>query len=100
MLVVISTLEAVKVGVNITSEATTALKEVTKFSEKSAELVQSIAEDANKQAIALAQATSGIEDISQVIQLNSATAEESAASCEELNAQAQILTDQIKKLKA
>lgn len=95
-----STLEAVKIGVKIASEATAALKEVTKFSEQSADLVKTIADDANKQAVALAQATSGIEDISQVIQMNSATAEQSAASCEELSAQANLLNEQISKLKA
>lgn len=95
-----STLEAVKVGSQIANETAIALKEVTELSEKSAELVQHIAEDANMQAVALTQATKGIEDISQVIQQNSATAEESAASCEELSAQTKLLTEQVSKLKA
>lgn len=97
---IVSTLEAVKVGSKVANDAAEALKEVTELSEKSATLVQNIADDANTQATALIQATQGIEDISQVIQQNSATAEESAASCEELSAQARILTEQIAKLKA
>lgn len=95
-----STLDAVKVGAKVAQEAADALKRVTTLSEQSAKLVQNIAEEANTQSIALAQATKGVEDISQVIQTNSATAEESAASCEELNAQAKILNEQISRLKA
>ena len=77
-----------------------AIKNVTQLSDKSASLIKGIAEDADKQAGALEQATKGIEDISQVIQTNSATAEESAASCEELSAQAKVLSHQVSKLKA
>lgn len=95
-----STLEAVKVGSKIAGDTAGALKEVTALSEKSAALVKQIAEDADKQAEALKQATQGVEDISQVIQMNSATAEQSAASCEELSAQAQILAEQVAKLRA
>lgn len=95
-----TTLEAVKIGSQIASDTAEALKEVTKLSEKSAQLVEGIAEDANNQAVALTQATQGIEDISQVIQQNSATAEQSAASCQELSAQAKILDEQISKLHA
>ena len=85
---IISALEAVKVGSELTKQTAEAIKEVTNLSNQSAILIKDIAEDADKQSIALKQATNGIEDISQVIQMNSATAEESAASCEELNAQA------------
>lgn len=95
-----STLDAVNVGSVMVDKTANALKEVTELSEKSAKLVESIAEDANRQSTALAQASKGLEDISQVIQLNSATAEQSAASCEELSAQTEILNDQISKLKA
>ncbi|MGN0649154.1 MAG: methyl-accepting chemotaxis protein [Oscillospiraceae bacterium] len=95
-----STLEAVKVGSKIAGDTAGALKEVTTLSEKSAALVKQIAVDADKQAEALKQATQGVEDISQVIQMNSSTAEQSAASCEELSAQAQILAEQVSKLRA
>lgn len=97
---IISALDAVKVGSNVAQEAAEALKHVTDLSTQSAKLVQDIAENANTQSIALTQATRGVEDISQVIQTNSATAEESAASCEELNAQAKMLNEQISRLKA
>lgn len=97
---IVSALNAVKLGSKLTKQTADALKEVTNLSSKSAELVRGIAEDADKQSEALKQATSGVDDISQVIQMNSATAEESAASCEELSAQAQVLAEQVAKLKA
>lgn len=97
---IVSTLEAVQKGSTLAKQTAESIKNVTELSHQSATLVETIAEDAEKQAEALNQATKGIEDISQVIQMNSATAEESAASCEELSAQAQILADQIGKLKA
>ena len=97
---IVSALNAVKVGSKLTKQTADALNEVTSLSNKSAELVRGIAEDADKQSEALKQATARVEDISQVIQMNSATAEESAASCEELSAQAQVLAEQVAKLKA
>lgn len=95
-----STLDAVKSGAAIVNNTAEALKNVITISENSAKLVQRIADNANEQASAIAQATDEIASISQVTQQNSATAEESAASCEELNAQTQALAQQISKLKA
>lgn len=95
-----STLSAVEDGSKIANDAADALKHVTELSEKSAELVKHIAEASNEQASALTQASKGVEDISNVVQTNSATAEESAASCEELNAQAKVLSELVSKLKA
>lgn len=97
---IVSTLEAVQTGSNLAKQTAESIRNVTEISNQSAALVKNIAEDADKQSEALKQATQGIEDISQVIQMNSATAEESAASCEELSAQAQILASQIARLKA
>ena len=97
---IVSTLEAVQTGSNLAKQTAESIRNVTDISNQSAALVKNIADDADKQSEALKQATKGIEDISQVIQMNSATAEQSAASCEELSAQAQILASQISKLKA
>lgn len=95
-----ATIDAVKQGSDLANATAVAMQEVTTLSEKSAVSVTAIAEDANHQAAALLQASKGVEDISTVIQTNSATAEESAASCEELNAQAAILSEQVLRLRA
>lgn len=95
-----STLKAVADSVKIAHEAAEAIRNVTEKSAESASLVSEIAEASTEQANALEQATGGINDISSVIQMNSATAEQSAASCEELSSQATILQSQISTLKA
>ncbi|MDU2592606.1 MAG: methyl-accepting chemotaxis protein, partial [Paeniclostridium sordellii] len=50
-----------------------------------------IAKASEEQASAINQITLGIEQISEVVQTNSATSEESAAASEELSGQAQML---------
>ncbi len=95
-----NTLKAVADCVKIAHDAAEAIKNVTEKSQESASLVSEIAEASSAQAEALEQANTGINDISSVIQMNSATAEQSAASCEELSSQATILQSQISALKA
>ncbi len=97
--IISATLEAVSQGSGIAKETAKALEQVTKLSEKSAAMVSDIAEDSTQQAVALGQASQDIQDISLVIQTNSATAEQSAAACEELSGQAKELHDQVAKLK-
>ena len=53
--------------------------------------MSSITTDANAESEELAKITEGVEQIANVIQRNTATAEESAASSEELSGQATIL---------
>lgn len=94
------TLKAVAESVKIASDATEAIRDVTIKSKDSASLIEEIAVSSAEQAKELEQATAGISDISSVIQMNSATAQQSAASCEELSSQATILQEQIATLKA
>ena len=58
-------------------------------------LIENIAQQTIKQSEAVRQVKSGIDQISEVVQQNSATAEESAASCGELNSQAMTLREKI-----
>lgn len=95
-----STFEAIKNGSELVNEMANAVNEVKELSNKSASLIGIISEDSEKQAEALKEASVGVDEISRVIQQNSATAEESAASCEELNSQANVLSTQVANLKA
>ena len=61
--------------------------------------MDSIAKASQEQADAITQITVGIDQISSVVQTNSATAEQSAAASEELSSQAQILKDIERKFK-
>ncbi len=54
-------------------------------------IVSSITADANAESEELEKITEGVEQIASVIQRNTATAEESAASSEELSGQAALL---------
>jgi methyl-accepting chemotaxis protein len=63
--------------------------------EKAAMLVGGIAEASNEQASRIAEINMGIEQVSQVTQNNSATAEESAAASEELTSQAEFLKEMV-----
>jgi methyl-accepting chemotaxis protein len=62
-------------------------------------LVYEIAKASEEQSSAIAQVTLGVEQISEVVQTNSATSEESAAASEELSGQAQMLKSLIENFK-
>lgn len=91
---------AVKLGSSLAEDTANVMSEVTSTSTQTIALVSEIATAADQQASAVEQVTTGIEQISQVTTMNSATAEESAASCEELSSMAAELKTQISTLKA
>ena len=93
-----STIEAVDNGSDIAKQTAETLRQVKELSQESAKLVADISVAAEEQANAVRQVTAGIDQISRVIATNSATAEETAASCEELSAQARLLNEQVEKL--
>ncbi|MGN0670057.1 MAG: methyl-accepting chemotaxis protein, partial [Oscillospiraceae bacterium] len=94
-----STLDAVGKSIVIARDAAGAIDNVTAKSKQASDLVKEIALDSTAQAGDLEQATQGINDISEVIQNNSSTAQQSAASCEELSSQSKIMLDMVDKLK-
>ncbi|MDI3536482.1 MAG: methyl-accepting chemotaxis protein [Eubacteriaceae bacterium] len=81
----------VEAGTKIADETAESLSEILGQIEKVTSLVERIARASNDQASEIAQITTGIEQIAQVTQTNSATAQQSAASSEELSGQAQML---------
>ena len=62
-------------------------------------VVTQIARSSEEQSEAITQINTGIEQVSQVIQLNSATSEESAAAADEMSNQADMLTQAISQFK-
>ena len=62
-------------------------------------MMDSVAKTSAEQAESISQITLGIDQISSVVQTNSATAEESAAASEELSGQAQILSELVRKFR-
>ena len=92
-------IEAVENGSKLAVATAASMKEVKEISAQTAELITKIAAASAEQNESINQITSGIEQISQVIQTNSATAEETAASCEELSGQSKLLKDQVARFR-
>ena len=86
-----NSLRAVENGTLIADETAASLMNTVKGVEEVAGIISQIAEASGNQAEAIAQITLGIDQISNVVQTNSATAEESAAASEELSGQASVL---------
>lgn len=87
------TIEAVRVGSEITSETEKSMLEVAELTNRVEKIVVGIADASDRQSEDIEYITTGIEQISGVVQNNSATAEESAASSEELSGQASMLKE-------
>ncbi len=88
-------IQKVQQGTKIANETASALKEIVDGIEKAAGLVSKIADASNEQANGISQINQGIDQVSQVIQNNSATAEQSAAASEELSGQAELLKEMV-----
>lgn len=71
------------------------LNDVVKNVDSTSALINEITAASKDQADAISQMTSGIDVISDIIQNNLATAEETAASTETLSEQSQIIRDKI-----
>ena len=94
-----ASIDAVGKGSKIAFATAESMKEVKNMSTQTAELITQIAAASAEQTESIRQITTGVEQISQVIQTNSATAEETAASCEELSGQARLLKDQVARFR-
>ena len=87
------TVRAVKEGSRLATETDDALHEVVVRAEKVMTAVTLISEATQEQNRDVAQVSTGIDQISSVVQTNSATAEQSAAASEELSGQANLLKE-------
>lgn len=85
----------VEAGAKIANETADMLHAISESIQKATALVGNIAAASNDQAAAIAQIDQGILQVSTVVQTNSATAEESAASSEELSGQADMLKQMV-----
>lgn len=94
------TIAAVDKGTLIAQNTAEMMKEVIDLSNRTNEYIGGISTASELQAESIKQVKIGIEQISSVVQRNSATAEQSAAACNDLNDQSANLTSQISKLKA
>lgn len=89
----------VQAGTRTANETADMLRKIAQSARQSAALVSGIATASNEQATAIAQIDQGVTQVSNVVQTNSATAEESAASSEELSGQADMLMEAVAKFR-
>lgn len=87
------TIEAVESGSRIAEETAEALNSSVDVTNQTVKLINDIWNSSKEQEAMIEQVNDGVEQISSVVQTNSATAEQSAASSEELNGQATSLHD-------
>lgn len=85
------TLASIEAGNHIAKETARSMDRIVQSSKTAADLAYQISSASKDQAFAVAQVTQGIDQISSVIQTNSATSEESAAASQEMAGQAQML---------
>lgn len=90
-------LQAVEHGTKIADETAASLLRVVEGAGEVTTQVSQIAQSSSAQAGSVAQVTQGIDQISSVVQMNSATAEESAAANEELSGQSQMLKNLVSR---
>lgn len=94
-----TSLQAVENGTKIADETAKSLEVVINDIQEASSMMDAIARASKGQAEAISQITLGIDQISSVVQTNSATAQQSAAASEELFSQAQILKDLVKNFR-
>lgn len=96
---IMKTLDEIKVGSNITDEASKSFEDIIQDIEQFSKIAEQTSEKSGEQYSSLQQIKEGIEQISTVVQNNSATAEETSATSEELAAQAEGLKELVSHFK-
>jgi methyl-accepting chemotaxis protein len=94
-----NSVKSVENGTRIAESTAKALEQIVGGITKAADLVGEIASASKEQSQGVDQVNSGLGQIDQVTQSNTANAEESAAAAEELSSQAQQLQDTLKRFR-
>jgi methyl-accepting chemotaxis protein len=92
-------IQKVKDGTKITEAAAASLKRIVVGVSHASDLVGQIAVASAEQALGISQINQGIDQVSYVVQANTAAAEESAATCQELSGQAEGLKEMVNRFK-
>jgi len=86
-------MEKAMLGARIASETASSLMEIVSGINESNTLINDIAKSSAEQSLGISQINEGIELVSHVIQQNSATSQESAASAEEMSSESIMLAE-------
>lgn len=88
---ILNAIKAVDKGNALAGDAEVALEETAVYANRMEASVLEISQNTTEEAAAVSQITQGLDQVSAVVQTNSATAEESAAASEELSGQATMM---------
>jgi len=94
-----NSMEKAEFGSQIAGDTAESLKEIVSGISESSELISEIARSSEEQSLGISQINTGIDQVAQVVQQNSATAEESAAASEEMSSQSTMLEELISQFK-
>lgn len=94
-----NSIEKAELGASIADETAESLTEIVKGIIESNRLVGEIARSSEEQTLMISQINRGIEQVAQVVQRNSATAEQSAAASQEMSGQSNMLEELVSQFK-
>jgi len=94
-----NSMESAEHGSRVASETAESLMEIVTGINESGQLIAEIAKSSDMQSQEISHINTGIDQVAQVIQQNSATAEESAAASEEMSSQSALLEELISQFK-
>ncbi len=92
-------IEKVNVGRTIANKTAEVLGTIVENVADVADIVEGIAKASNEQKLAIDQINQGVNQVSQVVQSNSATSEESASASQQLSAQADRMRERVRHFK-
>jgi methyl-accepting chemotaxis protein len=94
-----NSIEKANLGMAMATETSESLKKIVEGINHNAEIISKIEHSSNDQSDAIKQINIGVDQVAQVVQQNSATAEESAAASEEMSGQSSMLQQLISQFK-
>ncbi len=94
-----NSVQKAELGARIADETASSLAEIVAGINESSMIVTEIAKSSEEQSLGITQINKGIDQVAQVVQQNSATAEESAAASEEMSGQSIVLEELIAQFK-
>ena len=94
-----NSIEKAELGSRIAQDTAASLEAIVSGINESTQIVHDIAESSEQQLLGIHQINQGISQVAQVVQANSATSEQSAASSEEMSGQAAVLEEMVAQFK-
>jgi len=94
-----NSMDKAELGSRIAGETAASLNEIVTGIAQSSQMISEIANASEQQSLGISQINIGIDQVAQVIQHNSATAQESAAASEEMSGQSDVLQQLIAQFK-